>query len=179
MGRVNLGTARIVIIVALAAGGIALLANGFAGTVVTPADADGGGAASPSSASPTDSASPSKTPRETPSPEVEGVQIAVLNGTNEVGLAGEVQQLLVDDGYLPAQDAADADAKPVPKTIVYFRGGADAAQGRSNARYVADTYFDGARVGLLDPDQAANIAETAQVIIIIGVDYAGASTNGG
>ena len=30
MGRVNLGTARIVIILALVAGGIAVLANGFA-----------------------------------------------------------------------------------------------------------------------------------------------------
>ena len=174
MGRVNLGTARIVIIVALAAGGIALLANGFAGTVVTPADADGGGASSPTSSSPTDSASPSKPPKETPSPQVEGVQIAVLNGTNEVGLAGQVQQLLVDDGYLPAQDADDADAKPVPKTVVYFRGGANAAQNRSDARYVADKYFDGARVGLLDPGQITNVTDSAQVIIIIGVDYAGA-----
>ena len=174
MGRVNLGTARIVIIVALAAGGIAILANGFAGgTVVTPPGSDGG-AVSTSAESPSPSSSPSTPPKETPSPEVEGVQIAVLNGTNEVGLAGEVQQLLVDDGYLPAQDPDDADAKPVPKTVVYFRGGAGAAQNRSNARYVADTYFDGARVALLDPDQISNIADSAQVIIIIGVDYAGA-----
>jgi hypothetical protein len=177
MGRVNLGTARIVIILALAAGGIAILANGFSsGTVVTPA-AGGGGSVSAGSESPSPSSSPSKPPKETPSPQIEGVQVAVLNGTNEVGLAGEVQQLLVDDGYLPAQDAADADAKPVPKTVVYFRGGADAAQNRSDARYVADTYLDGARVGLLDPDQAANIADGAQVVIIIGVDYAG--TGGG
>ena len=89
MGRVNLGTARIVIIVALAAGGIAILANGFAGgTVVTPPDA--GGAVSPDEESPSSPASsPSTPPKETPKPEVEGVQIAVLNGTNEVGL-GEV-----------------------------------------------------------------------------------------
>jgi len=178
MGRVNLGTARIVIIVALAAGGIAILANGFAsGTVVTPAGSGGGGTASAGSESPSPPSSPSTPPKETPSPEVDGVQIAVLNGTNEVGLAGQVQQLMVNDGYLPAQDASDADAKPVPKTVVYFRGGSGAAQNRSDARYVADKYFNGARVGLLDPGQISNVTDSAQVVIIIGVDYAGA--NGG
>ena len=63
--------------------------------------------------------------------------------------------------------------KPVPKTIVYFRGGADAAQNRSNARYIADTYFEGAKVSLLDQELALNIADDAQAIIIVGVDYVG------
>ena len=159
MGRVNLGTARIVIILALVAGGIAVLANGFAsGTVVTPPT--GGGASespSPSASSPTDS--PTPPPKETPSPQIEGVLIAVFNGTNETGLAAEVQQILEADGYVAAQDPADADPKPVPKTIVYFRGGADAAQNRSNARYIADTYFEGAKVSLLDQELALNIAD--------------------
>jgi LytR cell envelope-related transcriptional attenuator len=182
MGRVNLGTARIVIILALAAGGIAVLANGFAtGAVVPPAGGGGGSeTTSPSDASPTNS--PSQPPKETPSPQIEGVRIAVFNGTNETGLAAEVQQILEADGYVAAQDPADADPKPVPKTIVYFRGGVDAAQNRSNARYIADTYFDGARVALLDPDLAVNIADDAQAIIIVGVDYVGApagSTGGG
>ena len=110
----------------------------------------------------------------TPSPQIEGVLIAVFNGTNETGLAAEVQQLLEADGYVAAQDPADADPKPVPKTIVYFRGGADAAQNRSNARYIADTYFDGAKVSLLDQELAVDIAAEAQAIIIVGVDYVGA-----
>lgn len=173
----NLGTARIVIIVALAVGGIAVLANGFAsGTVVTPPG--GGGSSSAGSVSPSASASASKAPRVTPSPQIQGVQIAVFNGTNETGLAGEVQQLLEADGYVAAQDAADADPKPVPKTIVYFRGGVDAAQNRSDARYVADTYLNGARVALLDPQQAAGIADGAQVVIIVGVDYVGGTAGG-
>jgi hypothetical protein len=179
MGRVNLGTARIVIVLALAVGGIAVLANGFAsGTVVTPPSGSGGtGTVSPSGSSPT--SSPTKPPKVTPSPQIEGVQIAVFNGTNETGLAAQVQQLLETDGYVAAQDPADADSKPAPKTIVYFRGGGDAAQNRSNARYIADTYFDGARVALLDPDLAGGIADSAQAIIIVGVDYSGASTGGG
>jgi hypothetical protein len=178
MGRVNLGTARIVIILALAAGGIAVLANGFgsAGVVTPPAGVGGTETASPTT-SPTPS--PTQPPKETPPPVIEGVQIAVFNGTNETGLAAEVQQLLEADGYVAAQDAADADTKPVPKTIVYFRGGANAAQNRSNARYIADTYFEGARVALLDPELAVDIADSAQAIIIVGVDYPGAATGGG
>ena len=128
-----------------------MLANGFAsGAVVTPPTGGGGSeTTSPSETSPTNS--PTQPPKETPSPQIEGVLIAVFNGTNETGLAAEVQQILEADGYVAAQDPADADPKPVPKTIVYFRGGADAAQNRSNARYIADTYFEGARVSLLDP----------------------------
>lgn len=179
MGRVNLGTARIVIVVALAVGGIAVLANGFdSGAVVPPPTGAGGtGTSSPSGTSP--SSSPSQPPKETPSPQIEGVQIAVFNGTNETGLAAQVQQVLEADGYVAAQDPADAATKPVPKTIVYFRGGADAAQNRSDAKYIADTYFHGARVALLDPDLAVGIADSAQAIIIVGVDYVGASTGGG
>jgi hypothetical protein len=177
MGRVNLGTARIVIILALAAGGIAILANGFgSAAVVPPPTGAGSGTTSPSSSP---SSSPTQPPKETPSPEIRGVKIAVFNGTNEPGLAAQVQQVLEADGYVAAQDPADAASKPVPKTIVYFRGGSNAAQNRSDAKYVADTYFSGARVSLLDPALAANIADSAQVVIIVGVDYAGASTGGG
>jgi len=173
LGRVNLGAALIVIILALVAGGIAVLANGFAGgTVVTP-PTGGGVSESPSSSASSPTDSPTPPPRETPSPQIEGVLIAVFNGTNETGLAAEVQQILEADGYVAAQDPADADPKPVPKTIVYFRGGADAPQNRSNARYIADTYFEGAKVSLLDQELALNIADDAQAIIIVGVDYVG------
>ena len=176
----NLGTARIVIILALVAGGIAVLANGFgsAAVVTPPAGSGGDGSPSPSDASP--SSSPTQPPKETPSPQIEGVLIAVFNGTNEAGLAAEVQQLLEADGYVAAQDPGDADSKPVPRTIIYFRGGADAPQNRSNARYIADTYFEGARVAVLDPELAVDIADEAQAIIIVGVDYVdGQGTAGG
>jgi hypothetical protein len=171
MGRVNIGTARIVIVLALVAGGVAVLANGFGGGADVAAP--GAGNPSPSvSVSPSTSASPATPPKETPSPQVQGVHIAVFNGTNETGLAGQVQQTLEADGYVAAQDPADAPSKPVEKTIVYFRGGVDASQNRSDATYVADTYFGGAHVALLGSDQAASIAKSAQVVIIVGVDYA-------
>lgn len=171
----NMGTARIAIVLALVVGGIAVLANGFGGSFsATPPT---GGGSSTGGSSPTSIASPTKAPRETPSPQVQGVGIAVFNGTNETGLAGQVQQLLEGDGYVAAQDAADAPNKPVAKTIVYFRGGSDAAQNRSDAKRVATKYFDGARVVLLGSDQAGSIAREAQVVIIVGVDYANAVAN--
>jgi hypothetical protein len=174
MGRVNLGTARIVIIAALFVGGIAVLANGFGNstTVDNPGGGVGASSSSPSGASP--ATSPSKPPKETPSPQPQGdVLIAVLNGTFEIGLAGQVQQILETDGYVAAQDPDDAQSKPVAKTVVYFRGGVDAAQNRSDAHYLADTYLDGARVALLGSDQGS-IAKSAQLVIIVGVDYADA-----
>lgn len=172
----NLGTARIVIIVALVVGGIAVLANGFgSGTIVAgPA----GGATSPTvvpSGSP--SARPPKSPKPTPPPQIHGVAIAVFNGTNTVGLAGQVEQTLEADGYVKAQDPADAPSKPVAKTVVYFRGGTTAAQNRSDAKYVADHYLNHAAVKLLGSDQASSVAKAAQIVIILGIDYA--SANGG
>lgn len=178
----NLGTARIVIIVALVVAGVAVLANGFAsGTVVTPPGGGGGttapGATGPDGSSPT--TPPTKPPRVVPSPQIQGVLIAVFNGTNETGLAGQVQQLLTADGYVAAQDPADVNPKPVAKTVIYFRGGADALQNRSDAQHVAETYFNGARVTLLSSDQASTIDPTTQVVIIVGVDYASATAAGG
>jgi hypothetical protein len=181
MARVNLGTARIVIIMALVAAGVAVLANGFAsGTVVTP---PGGGGGTPARAtgangnSPT--TSPTKPPRVIPSPQIQGVLIAVFNGTNATGLAGQVQQLLEADGYVAAQAPADVNPKPVAKTVVYFRGGANALQNRSDAQHVAAKYLNGARVTLLSSNVASTIAPTTQVVIIVGVDYATATSAGG
>jgi hypothetical protein len=179
MTRVNVGTARIVIIVLLVVGGIAILANGFGGAV--SAAGPGGG----SSVSETESPSPSPdettgptTPRETPSPQVDGVLFQVFNGTNETGLAGEVQQMMEGDGYTAAADADNAPSPPVAKTVVYFRGGPSGAQNKSNATLVSDTYFDGARVARLDQDLADIVDDSADVVVIVGVDYADAHANG-
>jgi len=170
MSPVNLGTARIVLLVALVVAGIALLANGFGGgtSVAVP----GSTASSPPATTP--SGSPTKPPKETPSPQVQGVPIQVFNGTYSAGLAGQVQQMLVKDGYVAAHDAADAPSKPVAKTVVYYRGGADAAQNKSNAKYMANKYFAGARVAVLGADQASSVANNAQIAIVLGLDYANA-----
>ena len=170
MSPVNLGTARIVLLVALVVAGIALLANGFGGG--TSVAAPGGSGSSPSVSSP--STSPTTPPKETPSPQIQGVPIQVFNGTYSPGLAGQVQQLLVKDGYVAAHTAADAPSKPVAKTVVYYRGGADAAQNKSNAKYMASHYFDHAAVAVLGADQASSVAKNAQIAVVLGLDYANA-----
>jgi hypothetical protein len=176
MARVHRGTARIVIVIALVAGGIALLANGFGGaTIAAGLAGDGSNPGPGSSVSP--HARHPRSPKQLPSPQVHGVTIAVFNGTNTIGLAGQVEQTLEADGYVKAQNPANAPSRPVPKTVVYFRGGATAAQNRSDAKYVANHYLNHAAVKLLGPDQANAVSRSAQIVIILGIDYA--SANGG
>jgi LytR cell envelope-related transcriptional attenuator len=173
MPDVNIGTARIVIIVALVVAGIAILWNGFgdAGSSALPG---GGATAAPTGptgetgASPSASGSPS--PRETPSPQVDGVTVQVFNGTNETGLAAEVQQSLGSDGYRTPAEPGNAPSSPVAQTVVYFRGGGDRAQNRADATYLAETSFPGAKVKVLSQD-LGDVDPSVNLVVILGVDY--------
>jgi hypothetical protein len=175
MAPVNLGTGRIVVIVALLVVGAAVLANGFAdgGSALQP----GGGPSGSAAASETPSGSPSgsatsPTATSTPTPQVDGVVIQVFNGTNVTGLGATAQAYLVGKGYTANVDALDAPSKPVPKTIVYFRGGPDAAQNESNATNMAKKYFKGAKVAELDPAIDDLVAPKTQLAVVVGDDYA-------
>ncbi|MGZ5129145.1 MAG: LytR C-terminal domain-containing protein [Actinomycetota bacterium] len=170
----NLGTGRIVVIVALLVVGAAVLANGFAdgGSALQPGGGPSGSAAATGTPSDTPTGSTSSTPPPTPEPEVEGVVIQVFNGTNVPGLGATAQAYLVGKGYTADVDALDAPSKPVPKTIVYFRGGPDAAQNESNATNMAKKYFKGAKVAELDPAIDDLVAPKTQLAVVVGDDYA-------
>lgn len=174
MAPVNLGTGRIVVIVALLVVGAAVLANGFAdgGSALQPGGGPSGSAAATGTPSDTPTGSTSSTPPPTPEPEVEGVVIQVFNGTNVPGLGATAQAYLVGKGYTADVDALDAPSKPVPKTIVYFRGGPDAAQNESNATNMAKKYFKGAKVAELDPAIDDLVAPKTQLAVVVGDDYA-------
>ena len=148
----NLGTGRIVVIVALVVAGLAILVNGFSdgasvaapggGTVVSPS-----GSSSPTSstgATPTETASPLPDPRQP-----DQVTVAVFNGTSAAGLAAQGDQVLTDAGYISGQDPADSPVKPIAKTTIYYRTGPKAAQNQADAQEVADTLFKGAKVAEL------------------------------
>lgn len=168
----NLGTARIVLIVALVAGGVAVLSNAFGGG--SAALAPGGGSAAPQSASssPSHSRSPATSPSPLPSPNVRGVIFASLNGTYAPGCATKVDNMLVGDFYQSGQAPGDYAPKPFPKTTVYYRTGANAAQNQSDAQYLADTYFNGAKVAKLPtPLGTATVAKTVQVAVVVGNNY--------
>jgi hypothetical protein len=169
---VRFGTARIAVIVALIAGGVAVLAFGFSskGTAFPKA------AGSSPSHSPTPPAHHSHSPTPTPSPQTTGVPIAVFNATATQGLGGQAQSTLQKAGYVPVQPAKNSPIRPISKTVVYYRGGAKAAQNKSNAEYMASKYFPGASVSELGPE-VANLAKGAELVIVLGNDYATGSAN--
>ena len=181
MARVNLSPARLAVLVALIVSGVAITMNGFGdeGTAV----ADGNGEVVEPTASesvePTASASPSETqsPAAELEPQVDGVMIQVLNGTDATGLASQAEQFLESKGYVAALPAADAAQKGVPDTIVYFRTGDDAEQNEVDADNLAKKYLKGveATVKPLNASLDADVAPKTQIVIVLGQDYADAN----
>jgi LytR cell envelope-related transcriptional attenuator len=169
---VNLSTGRVLIIVALIVGGLAILANGFADSGTTAATTP---TSSPSTGpSPTDTRSPPPTtssPTPTPQPNKTGVKFMALNGTDVVGAAGAAQTLLSADGYVVAQEAADAPSQGVTKTTIYYRPDHN-GQNQSDANYVSDEYFKGSVVKKLDPDIQGAVPDDAAIVVVVGGDWA-------
>lgn len=175
----NLGIARVVIVVALAAAGISVLVGGFPGSVAgTPT---GTGSTSTTTPPPTGTRSTNTTPP-TPAPNTSGVAFAVLNGTSVAGLAGDVESLLQGKDYLVGKPADDSPIKPITETTVYFRGGADAAQNRADAVYLVKKHLNGpgvkAKVHALGPEFASTLTGPGDgevvLLIVLGTDYADA-----
>jgi hypothetical protein len=172
MSPVNLSPARLAVLVALVVGGIAVLLNGFdtsTGTAVAGGTSPSPTAASPTSASPTQAGGATTTPK----PQVEGVKIMVFNGTDTTGLGGTVQQMLEAKGYVKTADAQDAPSKPVTETTVYFKGGADSEQARSDAKHMATKYLHGAQVDVLGDD--LDVPADTELVVVVGSDYPGAT----
>ena len=170
----NTGTARIIIIVALLVTGGLVLANGFASPTAVEAgsqpDVVASPSPSPSTAAP-ETDSPAPAVEETPKPAApKDIPIAVFNGTYETGLAGTVMERLLADGYRSGQEPTDTETKPVEHTVVYFVGGADAAQNESNATELADTSFKGAKVKELSAD-VGDVDPSVLVVVVLGEDY--------
>jgi hypothetical protein len=164
----NLGIARIAIVLALVVGGVAVLANGFT---------DEGEAAAPPDSSPTTTPTSTPTPSESPTqdiePNQEGVLVQVLNGTAVPGLAGDFQLLLEEENYLRAGDPTDAPNKPVVDSVVYFRRDQDAAQNRADAELLSETYLGGVSVEPLPAEIAEVVDPAADVVVLLGEDQAG------
>ena len=170
----NTGTARIVIIVALLITGGLVLANAFGDAGVAAAGGPSGGGSSPtpsSSASVSGTQSPTAPP--TPDPQApKDIPVAVFNGTNSPGLAGIVMQDLIAHGYKQGQVPADAPNKPVAKTVVYYVGGADAEQNKSDATELGKKYYPNAKVQELDPvyTQDSTVDKAVRVVVVIGLN---------
>jgi hypothetical protein len=174
-------TLRFAIIVALVIGGIVVIDQAFPALSSGEGDGGGGttapitggtvggtgdtGATGASGATATGATGGDAEP-----PTTEGVRIAVFNGTDESGLAGETQLRLEERyGYIATQDPADAPAA-YPVTTIYFNAPKDKVQ----AEYLAGDFFkklDGVEVVRLDPG-TADIDPSTQLAIFLGNDYA-------
>lgn len=165
----NPGVSRLAIVIALVIGGVALLANGFSdgGTVAAPRDS--------SSPSASESPSPSRSPSQSIVPNQDGVLVQVLNGTTKAGYAGDFQILLEQEGYLRAGQPADAPDKPVVDSVVYFRQDDHKAQNRADAELLSETYLGGVSVKSLPATLKDLVSESADVVVVLGEDQAGAA----
>jgi hypothetical protein len=183
MGAVNLGTWRIAIIVALVVVGVAVLANGFdadTGAIATPTpsataepdEGDGTGATDTQSPSPQE-----EEVEETPAPNESGVPVKVFNGTSVPGLAALVQDELVAAGYEAPEDPANAPAAPVAKTVVYFRGGPEAAQNEADATFLAESFIEPVLGKMPEVDELSSVFDdvvgrSITIVVQVGDDYA-------
>jgi hypothetical protein len=163
-------TIRFAIIVALVLGGVVVINQAFpegaSGGSVTGSEPGGGGATSPSP-SPTKTKTKTQPPA-TSSPTVTGTTIAVFNGTGVTGLAGDVTTALEGEGYIAAQDAADAPSE-VAVTTIYYRANPDKVE----AEYLANSFFKklhDVNVAKLEP--GSDVGRDVQVAIFLGNDYA-------
>ena len=173
-------TLRFAIIVALVIGGIVVIDQAF--PALSSGDGDGGGTTAPitggtvggtgetGETGATGATATGPTGVDAEPPTTEGVRIAVFNGTEASGLAGETQlQLEERYGYIVTQDPADAPAA-YPVTTIYF----NAPKDRVQAEYLASDFFkklDDVEVVRLEPG-TADIDPSTQLAIFLGNDYA-------
>ena len=163
----NLGTWRIVILAALVAFGAVILSNGFPGGPAAATPPTGPTAPTGPTGDPTGTQTPEPPP---PLGQVEGVSIAVFNGTDQTGLAAEVTLALKAAGYDIGQDAINAPTTGVRVTTVYFRGPPDAAQNEANAQLLADEQLGGAKVRRIASDFTDLVPPDTDLVIVLGQD---------
>jgi hypothetical protein len=149
-----------------------------AAVVVLSQFPDSSTSAQPSaSQTPTESATPSATGggqanqgggEETPAP-VEGVRLAVYNGTTQTGLASETAARLEKHGYKinPDTSILNADAA-VEQTTLYFVTPAD----KPAAEALATGYFKKLDVKIEKLPADSQVPNGVQVAVYLGTDYA-------
>jgi hypothetical protein len=180
---VTTSTIRFVLIAALVVGGIVIINQAFpegasAGGGGVPPAADGGGTGATdgtgSTNAPTGGSGPTGgttgQPADVPSPQVQGVFIAVFNTTGVSGLATDVNDQLEAEGYVAAQDPADAPSSEA--TNIYFRSPNDQA----DAEHIANTIFKKIDVVPTKLQPGNDLDREVQVAIYIGNDYAALQT---
>jgi LytR cell envelope-related transcriptional attenuator len=172
-------TIRFAIILALVIGGVVVIDQAFQAPASSGSGGDGDGGDVPglTGGGPTTTESPQPTAptgatgdnEPEPSPQVEGVRVAVFNGAGVTGLAADTMLALEDDyGYVEAQPPADAPAA-YSVTTIFYRG----ASNKIEAEFLAEDFFKPLDVDIkrLQPG-TADINQDVQLAIFLGSDYA-------
>ena len=164
-------TIRFAIIVALVVGGIVVINQAFPDVAASSGGGvTNGGGLTTTSPPATQTQTHTRSPANTPSPQITGVRIAVFNGAGVTGLAGDVTTALEQLGYVAQMEPADAPSD-VATTTLYYR----TPQDKVEADYIRSTFFkkiDGVIVTKLSP--GTNVDRQVQVAIFLGHDYAAA-----
>lgn len=102
-------------------------------------------------------------PPEQPSPRVEGVRLAVLNGTQETGLAAQTAQMLQGLGYrVDDEDVGNAQGS-YETTTLFFR-----PNFRREAQHLRNTVFEGAQLERATDQLDAQV----RITVVLGQDWA-------
>lgn len=163
-------TLRFAIVVALVVGGVFLINSAFPDRGGSSALPQGGGP----SPSVSPSASPSKSPKPPNSPEapqLDGMPVAVFNGTSVTGLAGDTADALQRQFGMVPVEVADAPS-PVSVTTIYYRTAAD----KNEAQYLSKHYFKKVDANVAKLEPGSGVDKDAQLAIYLGTDYATATS---
>jgi LytR cell envelope-related transcriptional attenuator len=155
------GALRAALVAAALVVGVFVLSRAFPQTETPTPQATVGPTSSPEETTPP----PQETtpPPEQTSPDVEGVRLAVVNGTSETGLAASTAQSLKELGYrVDDEDVGNAQSA-YETTTLFFRD-----DSRREAKHLRDTVFKGARL-----EQApASLNPNVRITVAIGEDWA-------
>ena len=167
------GSARLIVLVAAVVVGIVILTKGLSGASSPSPPDDGGNTTAPSttSASPTTTKSSDGGPTDggLPSPQQQGVVLAIYNATTTDGLAGAAEADLKKEGYVVAETGNFPQAV---RTLIYYRNG---DQGKADAQHLRENFIPEADApkklpqGL--PSDSA-IPKDAEIVVVLGNNYA-------
>ena len=162
---VSLATAtlRAALVVAALVVGLFVLSRAFPQEETPTPQATGG----PPTTPPTETTPPTDEettpPPDQPSPDVQGVRLAVLNGTSETGLAAATVERLKERGYrVDREDIGNAQST-YSVTTLFFR-----KDSRLEARHLRNTVFKGAK---LEP-ATASLDPDVRITVALGEDWA-------
>jgi len=166
-------TLRFAIVLALVVVGVVVINQAFPETSGGGGTIPDGGGLPSATGSPSPSASPSPSPSpstQVPAGPTEGTVIAVFNGTGVAGLAGDVQNRLIDKyGYVEGQPPGNAPST-VAVTTIWYAKNADKVEADFLAQ--KDRYFKQLDVQVAKFDQSTQVDSSVQLIIYVGTDYA-------